>query len=177
MVSDNKHQAWMRFARDVLDIPLGRSKEELQLFLDLARRQHPILVPIIRSYIDLSEKSDTNVSVDEKLKKTSRKSTPRQMHLFDLLREKTFFPQNIDLSRFAERVVPHMRSYRFDKMSRSDIAARVIEYIEESDPKTREALEQSMRLALADLTKKPAGDVERRSFLSKWERIIKGDDL
>lgn len=177
MAPDNKHQAWLRFARDVLDVPLGRSKEDLRLFLDLARRQHPMLVPIIQSYIELSEASDTNASAGESSKKGVRKPTTKQMHLFDLLREKTFFPQNVDLSRFAERVVPHMRSYRFDKMSRSDIAARVIEYIEESDPKTREALESSMRLALSDLSKKPAGDVERRSFLSKWERIIKGDDI
>lgn len=177
MALDNKHQAWLRFVRDILSVPLGRSKEDLHQFLLIAHHQHPTLVPIVQKYIELAEMSDTPVFPADTTKRVSKKANSKQMHLFDLLREKTFFPQNIDLAKFAERVVPNMRSYRFDKMSRSDIAARVIEYIEESDPKTREALESSMRLALADLTRKPAGDVERRSFLSKWERIIKGDDF
>ncbi|MGH6980805.1 MAG: hypothetical protein ACREFC_06325, partial [Stellaceae bacterium] len=70
--------------------------------------------------------------------------------------------------------VPHMRTYRFDKMSRSDIAARIIEYIEDSGPGTREALEASMREALGAIGKRPPKDAERQSFISEWENIIKG---
>ncbi len=100
------------------------------------------------------------------------------MHLFDLLRQRAFFPQNLDLASFAARVLPNLRKFRFDKMSRGDIAARIIESIEESDPKTREALEVSMRQALQEMTKRSVGDTEneRLSFLSKWERIIKGSE-
>ena len=67
-----------------------------------------------------------------------------------------------------------MRSFRFDKMSRSDIAARVIEHIEGLDPRARDALETSMREALAAMNKREPREAERQSFLSKWEAIIRG---
>jgi hypothetical protein len=158
-----------------MDIPLGRSKEELITFLNIAERQHPALVPVILGYLDLASRSESEVAARKASPPPSRRPRrPKEMHLFDLLREKTFFPQNSDLAKFAERVLPHMRTYRFDKMSKSDIAARIIEYIEDSDPRNRETLESSMREALADMAGRPTKEVERRSFLSKWERIIKG---
>jgi hypothetical protein len=62
-------------------------------------------------------------------------------------------------------------------MSRGDIAARIIETIEDNDPSTKDALEQSMREALQELSGRPDQESERKSFLSKWERIIKGDEI
>lgn len=172
--SDKRHDAWLKFSSDVLDVPAGRSKDDLYIFRDLAHRHHRALVPIIDEYIRLAEISDSDVRPKRPAVRATRKG-PKQMHLFDLLREKTFFPQNLDLARFAERVLPHLRSYRYDKMSRSDIAARIIEHIESRDPETRDTLEESMRQALADMSGKTAKEVDRRSFLSKWESIIKGD--
>jgi hypothetical protein len=128
----------------------------------------------VDEYIRLMETSDSDVREKRPAPRTSRK-TSKQMHLFDLLREKTFFPQNLDLARFAERALPHLRAFRYDKMSRSDIAARIIEHIESRDPDTRDTLEESMRQALSDMTGKAPKEVERKSFLSKWESIIKGD--
>jgi len=96
------------------------------------------------------------------------------MHLFDLLREKKLFPSNSDLVEFAERILPDMRSYRYDKMSKSDIAARVLEYLETLDPRRKHELEQSMRNAMVVST---ARSSDRRSFLSTWEKIIKGIEL
>jgi hypothetical protein len=142
----------------------------LRQFRDIARRENPSLVPLIDEYVALADRSDTDV----RLRPTVRRSRARPMHLFDLLREKTFFPQNLDLATFASRVLPHLRTYRFDKMSRSDIAARIIEHIEESDPGTRDALELSMRDALAAMSGRPSKESERKSFLSQWEKIIKG---
>ncbi len=65
-------------------------------------------------------------------------------------------------------------SASFNKMSRADIAARIIEHLEARDPRTREELEKSMRDALAA---RPDTSSGRESFLSKWERIIKGIEL
>lgn len=172
--SDKRHEAWLKFARDVLDVPIGRSKQDLFIFRDLAHHHHRALVPIIDEYIRLTEISDSEVRDRRAATRVTRKG-PKQMHLFDLLREKTFFPQNLDLARFAERVLPHLRSYRFDKMSRSDIAARIIEHIESRDPYTRDMLEESMRSALSAMSGKAPKEIERKSFLSKWESIIKGD--
>jgi hypothetical protein len=176
MVSDKKHDAWLRFARDILNVPLGRSKEDLLAFRDIAFSEHRALLPIIEEYIRLARSADT----DARNKVNPSRKRPagnKQMPLFDLLREKTFFPQNLDLARFASRVLPHLRTYRFDKMSRGDIAARIIETIEDNDPSTKDALEQSMREALQELSGRPDQESERKSFLSKWERIIKGDEI
>jgi hypothetical protein len=59
-------------------------------------------------------------------------------------------------------------------MSRGEIVAKIIEYVETLEPKTRRDLEVSMRDAMKPGTGKAA---DRRSFLSKWERIIKGIQL
>jgi hypothetical protein len=173
MVVNNKHDAWLKFARDILNVTVGRSKADLIKFRDIAFSDYRALLPIIDEYVRLAQNSDSDVDLP---RAPRRKSTgPKQMHLFDLLREKTFFPQNLDLARFASRVLPSLRNYRFDKMSRGNIAARIIEFIE-SDPKTKETLERSMREALEDLSGRPHEESERNSFLSKWERIIKGDE-
>ena len=141
----------------------------------MARIESPMFLRLIEAYIELAEKSETGAY---QFRRSRRKRNGSQMHLFDLLREKTFFPQNLDLAQFASRVLPHMRAFRFDKMSRSDIAARIIEYLEgQSDVGTRERLEASMRDAMTEMKRRPAKQADRKSFLSKWERIIKGIEL
>jgi hypothetical protein len=59
-------------------------------------------------------------------------------------------------------------------MSRGEIVAKIIEYVETRDIKTRRALEASMRDALVSGSDKSS---DRRSFFSKWEQIIKGTHL
>lgn len=170
------HRAWLIFVRRILDVPLGYSKEDLWTFRSIASRENPSLVPIIEGYLRLAENSETDVRLEFKRGKPGRRE-PAQMHLFDLLREKKFFPQNLDLARFAARVLPHMRTYRFDKMSRSDIAARIIEFLEDTDIRTRDKLEEAMREALRVISRGPVKVSDRRSFLSRWEKIIKGIEL
>ena len=97
------------------------------------------------------------------------------MHLFDLLREKRLFASNTDLASFAAKVLPGIKGNRFDKMSRGDIAARIIEFLETKDSSTRRELEASMREAMDSTISGRA--VDRRSFVSKWEKIIKGIEL
>jgi hypothetical protein len=104
-----------------------------------------------------------------------RKATSDQMHLFDLLREKRFFASNSDLANFAGKVLPGIKGNRFDKMSRGDIAARIIEFLETKDARTRRDLEVSMREAMNSTNSGRA--VDRKSFVSKWEKIIKGIQL
>lgn len=143
----------------------------------MARIESPMFVDLIEAYIELAEKSRTG-AVPGSSRSSKKRRNGSQMHLFDLLREKTFFPQNLDLAQFASRVLPHMRTFRFDKMSRSDIAARIIEYLEgQTDPGTRDRLESSMREAMTEMKRRPVRQSDRKSFLSKWERIIKGIEL
>jgi hypothetical protein len=181
----------MQFIKRVLDVPLGYSKVDLITFRSVASRDYIALVPVIDEYIRLAEQADTDVIPRSagNLSKRFTEVKPRlpgvsslrskaslnveQMHLFDLLRDRKLFPSNSDLSDFAARVLPSLTRKRFDKMSRGEIVAKIIEYVETRDAKTRRDLEASMRdamLAVPDTS-------DRRSFFSKWEKIIKGSAL
>ncbi len=175
MPSDNHHKAWLGFLRKALGVPMGYTVDDLRSFMEIASRENPSVAPLVEYYLRLAKRSESRVS--PRRRPSSARNGTAQMHLFDLLRQKQFFPQNSDLARFAARVVPGMRAYSFDKMARSDIAARIVEYIENSDRRTRAALESSMREALTVMDKTPSKSKDRQTFLSKWERIIKGMEL
>ena len=176
MFEDHKHRSFLSFIRKIVDVPVGYSKDDLAVFRSIALRDYHSLVPLIDEYLRLAERADTEVvgKNTEPKTKSTRKQGAEQMHLFDLLRQRKLFPLNEDLSEFAGRVLPNMSRYRFDKMSRADIAARIIEYLEDRDPSTRQKLEASMRDAMSPGADKAA---DRRSFLSKWEKIIKETQL
>jgi hypothetical protein len=168
----------LQFVRKIVDVAAGHSKDDLLEFRSVAEREYRSLVPVIDAYLDLSERAETDVSVaagvSRKSKSRASSRDSADMHLFDLLRERRLFPSNSDLSEFAGRVLPNMSRRRFDKMSRGDIAARIIEYLETREPRTRQNLEASMREAMIVGPARPA---DRKSFLSKWEKIIKGIEL
>jgi hypothetical protein len=175
VASDNRHRTLLQFIKRIVDVAGGYSKDDLISFRSTASQQYPTLVPVIDEYIRLAERSDTEVESIREKDSGSRYGTKiERMHLFDLLREKKLFPSNSDLVEFAERILPDMRAYRYDKMSKSDIAARVLEYLETLPAKQKAKLEDSMRSAM---TKNSAGRTDHRSFLTTWERIIKGIEL
>lgn len=178
MVEDRRHRALLQFIDKIVSVPAGYSKDDLLSFRRVAARDYPGLVPVIDEYLRLADRAETDVSPRTGGPKTARTATksngggqPPEMHLFDLLREKRLFPSNADLSTFAARVLPNMTARRFDKMSRGDIAGRIIEYLETLDRRTREQLEASMRQAMNSPSEKAA---DRKSFFSTWEKIIKG---
>ena len=175
MVQDQKHKSLLQFIRKVVDVAAGHSKEDLAAFRSAALREYPSLVPLIDEYLQFAERADTNVVPLNSGGNSSRRSKPEATptHLFDMLRDKRAFPSNSDLSDFAGRILPNMTRKRFDKMSRGEIVAKIIEYVETLDAKTRRDLEASMRDAMTPGASKP----DRRTFLSKWERIIKGIQL
>jgi hypothetical protein len=176
--SDDRHKAWLEFIRKALAVPADYSIDDMRKFLKVAETDYPSLLPIVYAYLQLAESSQTEVLLP---REHIGKRNPRdrlQMHLFDLLRQKAFFPQNLDLAEFASRVLPQLRTHRFDKMSRSDIAARIIEYLEsQQNADTRNRLEASMRDALQEMKRRTMKQADRKSFLSKWEKIIKGTEL
>jgi|GEM_PF-3364750 len=177
MTTDRRHRELLLFVRKIVDVSAGYSKENLYRLVDAVRLQYPVLRDVAEAYVHLAHRSDVELSDSPGRSQSSRRrkgTESSQMHLFDLLRDRRLFPTNTDLSAFAGRVLPNMSRRRFDKMSRGDIAARIIEYLETRDPKTREQLEVSMRQALDSGADRPS---ERRSFLSQWERIIKGIPL
>jgi hypothetical protein len=172
LVQDNRHRRLLQFIKRIIEVPLGYSKDDLILLRSAASREYPALVSLIDEYLRLADRSTLDLpSGNERRTRSVSSRESRDMHLFDMLREKKLFPSNSELAEFAGKILPGIKGNRFDKMSRGDIAARVIEYLETKDPRTREALEASMRDAMKPDRKRP---MERQSFLSKWERIIKG---
>ncbi len=159
----------------MVDVPLGYSKEDLFTFRRIASQEYPSLVPVIDAYIKVADAAGSDVVMHRKNKPRLSRPTNGQMHLFDLLRDRRLFPYNSELSDFAGRILPNMKRYRFDKMSRGDIATRIIEYLENLEPSTRTRLEASMREALQ--SGGSSKEADRKSFLSKWEKIIKGIEL
>jgi hypothetical protein len=177
LVQDSRHKGLLRFIKRIIDVPLGYSRDDLVMLRSAASRDYPYLVPLIDQYVKLADRSVLDISASSP--PGARVSNPRhtkveEMHLFDLLREKKLFPSNADLAEFAGKILPGIEGRRFGKMSRGDIAARVIEHLETKDRRTREELEASMREAMKPTHAKPT---ERQSFLSKWEKIIKGTQL
>jgi hypothetical protein len=175
VVQDNKHRGLLQFIKKIVEVPAGYSKEDLAMFRSAASMEYKALVPLIDEYLHLAEKSDTETrSEQSSLSSRPRREEATPMHLFDMLRDKRLFPSNSELSEFAGGILPGIRRNRFDKMSRGDIAARIIEYLETKNKRTREELEVSMREAMASSSTRPS---DRKSFFSKWERIIKGIPL
>lgn len=175
MIKDKKHRPMLQFIKKIMDVAAGYSKDDLLQFRNLASHDYRGLVSLIEEYLRLAENSDTEVVVSDRNKSAKPdKQQPDQMHLFDLLREKRLFPSNNDLAEFAQKILTNVPSGRFGKISRPEIAAKIIEHLETLPVETREKLETSMRDALKSGTRKPT---EKSSFLSKWERIIKGIDL
>lgn len=175
-MQDRRHRAMLQFIKKTMDVAAGYSKDDLLQFRNLASHDYRILVPLIDEYLQLTERSDTDVvaTPDRTRSAKSDRQQPGQMHLFDLLREKRLFPSNNDLAEFAQKILTSVPSGRFGKISRPEIAAKIIEHLETLPGETREKLEASMRDALKSGSKKPT---DKGSFLSKWERIIKGIDL
>lgn len=175
---NNKHKGLLQFIRRIVGVPLGYSIEEMVLYRSLATKQYPAFVKIIDQYIDMA----TEASVDDDPARASnqraKKASQREMHLFDLLRDKRLFPLNSDLADFAGRIVPGMQRGRFRKISKVEIAARIIEYLETLEPDTQGRLERSMRAALkASPARSKMPSTEKESFFTRWERIIKRIEL
>lgn len=179
MGTNRKHKAFLSFVSKMTAIPSGYSREDLIRFRDLATREFPSLVQLIDQYVDLARRSE----VDHLSPGASDRSRPRAplvheaqpVHLFDLLRSRKLFPTNTDLADFAGRILPGMVRKRFDKMSRGDISARIIEYLETLEPHTKRRLEVSMRQAAS--SSMPKRKAAKDSFFSEWEQIIKGIKL
>jgi hypothetical protein len=169
---ERRHSPLLDFVSRASGLTSKYSRESLLRLRERAEREFPAYTRLIEAYLDLLERAET----DAQLKMPNRgQSEPRTRgsveHLFDLLRSKKLFPTNLELADFAGRVLPGMNLKRLSKVSRGEIAARIIEYLETLDSTTKRRLEESMRDAVI------SGRAEKRdrnTFFSKWEKIIKG---
>lgn len=170
-----RQQDYFRFVSKAADLVSEYTYEELSLFRRMARKSSPGMMPVISGYMEMlrragePELSRSETGRSETLNGNSRTN----VHLFDLLRSKELFPTNVELAQFASKVLPGMANRRYDKMSRAEIAARVVEYLETLPTEKSSRLEELMRDAIANKSTRR----DRQSFFSKWERIIKGIEL
>ncbi len=186
MADKERHQAFMRFVSKVTNLMSEYTAEDLGSFLHSSKQGFPSLAPVIEACIGMLTPSRGRA--DQRLASRSeaiagliskrRRETAAEREagpLFNLLLSKELFPTNAQLGEFAVRVLPGMPRRRYDKMSRADIAGRVIEYLETLDLARRRRLEAAMRKAIASIS----GDAKAQpeSFFSQWEKIIKGIEL
>ncbi len=187
MTENRQHKTFLRFVSRLVDLATLYSKENLFKFLDISSKEFPALTGIIHEYIRLAEKADTDIECKSRpstfarsfayLETTKLGNSKLEMHLFDLLRSKKLFATNADLAEFAQRILPKMAPRRFDKMSRGDIAARIIVYLEGRKPEKRQRLERAMREALVLLSSPSRKKTSKRTFFQQWEKIIKGTEF
>lgn len=184
-MSSRGHKDWLEFLRKAADLPIGYSIDDLIWFKTIAERQYPALAPLVSACIYLVQQSDMKIAAEgldlkgsgkEESRHTepSRNPEPISSDLSSLFMSQELFPRNNDLATFALRLMPDMRSYRFDKMSRGEIASRLVQHVERLDSKKRIQLETALREAVSALGEKSA---DTRSFVSKWENIIKSIKL
>ena len=173
-MTDHHHRAWMEFIRKAMELPIEYSAADLNRFRHTAADQYPALVRVIDAYIALVRQSAISDSKAKQQRSPGPHPFKEDTPLLDLLRDVRLFPTNKDIAHFAQTILPNMRTYRFDKMAKSVVALKIIQYLETLNLKTRQRLEASMRDALDS---PPTRDNQRKSFVSKWENIIRGIDL
>jgi len=165
------HQKYMRFIGTLSSLLSEHSHHDLNQYRRMARRGFPHLVPVIEACIKMRWRDSRGISSE----RVDEIDSSQSAHLFDLLRSRELFPNNADLAGFAARVLPGLTKRRFDKMSKADIAGRIIEYLETLQTGKRHRLEQAMREAMR--SQPGAGKKDRESFFTQWENIIKGIEL
>ncbi len=173
---DTAQKRFLRFVSKLTDALAQVGAEDLHDYEGWAKDGYGHLVPIFKACEQLLARFGPEIYRPASHLRIPLRSRHREgEHLFDLLRSKEHFPTNLELSQFASRILPDMSAKRFDKMSRADIAARIIEYLETFDLRTRKKLEQSMRAALMEAPVREKGIDQ--SFFSQWQKIIKGIEL
>lgn len=186
MPHNESHRSYMTFVSRLTDFLSDYSVRELRSFLDSASHGFPGVAPVIEACIrmvDTSAGQTRGGSLSESTSSTKPATKwpkaveiPKDLvKLPDLLLSKELFRANQDLVKFAIRVLPGMPKRRYDKMSRDDIVAKIVDYLEQVNSRKRERLETSMRRAIDMMS---AGEQkEVQSFFSQWEKIIKGIEL
>ena len=166
------HTQWLEFLKKAADLPIGYTIDDLLWFQTVAKRQYPSLAPLVAACIHLAQDANLKISVEgtDRFVIKKRSIAANRGDLLSILRDPKLFPRNSDLSRLATRLMPNMHAYRFDKMSRGEIALRVLQYLESTDQKTRSQLESALRDA-AELP--PETEDQRQGFVARWENVIR----
>jgi hypothetical protein len=173
---DTAQKRFLRFVSKLTDALTQVSPDDLNDYERWASEGYVHLIPILKGCEELLRRFGPEINRPVgSYRLPVRNRYKDSEHLFDLLRSKEYFPTNLELAQFASHILPDMSAKRFDKMSRADIAARIIEYLETFDPRTRKKAEYSMRTALMRLPASEKGIDQ--SFFSQWQRIIKGIEL
>ena len=178
------HKDWLEFLRKAADLPIGYSVDDLLYFQRVAERQYPALAPLVAACVHLAQASDLAIAFEgPEPAKTVTVGSPARVHangyhqreVSPLLRDEKLFPKNTDLIKLANRLLPDMHQYRFDKMSRSSIIGKIIDHMDTLATKKRTKIENALRQAAEATRNEPS--VAGSSFFTRWEEIIKNLEL
>ena len=185
------HKDWLEFLRKAAELPIGYTVDDLLYFQRIAERQYPALAPLVAACIHLAQTSEMAIAMEgpapEKPQAsqdpplvppaTTLASSGNGHHtraMAVLLKDETLFPKNTDLVRLATRLLPDMRHYRFDKMSRSSIIGKVVDHMDALPARKRTKIEGALREAAEATRNDPPATA---SFFTRWEEIIKNLNL
>ena len=178
------HNDWLEFLRKAADFPVGYNVDDLLYFQRIAERHYPALAPLVAACVHLAQASDLAIAA-EGSKPAKRGTVVRptraqangyhQPEMTSLLRDEKLLPKNTDLIKLANKLLPDMHQYRFDKMSRSSIIGKITDHMDTLPPKKRIRIENVLKQA-ADATRNEPS-VSPTSFFTRWEDIIKNIEL
>lgn len=176
------HKDWLEFLRKAADLPIGYSVDDLLYFQRIAEGQYPALAPLVAACVHLAQASDLAIAVEGIAAVKTGMGPERgqtngyhQRDMTPLLRDEKLFPKNTDLIRLANRLLPDMHHYRFDKMSRSAIIGKIIDHMDMLPAKKRSKIEDALRQAAEAAKNEPS--VPGSSFFTRWEDIIRNTKL
>lgn len=178
-MTDRDHRTWFGFLERLAVLSREYSIEDLRWLKKEAVGRYPSAIPMIDACLSLAASDNRALRSepvsDEKPPKSGQADVRLNSPLSAALLNAERFPANSDLVAFARSILPTFPELRFDKMGRGRIVDTIIAHMQKAAPETRGSFERALLQsghANSDDVTNPKG--ARSSFLSDWERVIKG---
>ena len=174
MMNDRDHRNWFGFLEKLAALSREYSVDDLRWLRKEAAHRYPSAIPLVEACLSLASSDvrptkvdvPTNASSHIKHHVAARASLPVSQALSDISR----FHSNSDLIKFAKATMPELPDLRFDKMGRARIVDTIVAYAQRAPVAVRRDFE--MALLGREMASSPSQTGS--SFLSSWEKVIKG---
>lgn len=173
-MTERDHRNWFRFLEKLATLSGEYSVDDLKWLKKEASRRYPSAIPLIEACLNLANSDSKPLRSgslnDEgspmKRHADARDASPISLALFDT----DMFPGNSDLVALAKATIPKFPDLRFDKMGRARIVDTVLAHVQKAPEDARKSFEQAV---LGEVGSPKSVDTGG-SFLSGWEKVIKG---
>lgn len=172
-MSYRNHDGWAEFLQKAVRLPTGYSLDDLKWFEQVAKRQYPMLAPLVTACIELARSSGNlgpSRSVEQKSEHVKNVADDSVQDVYEILRDISIFPKNSDVIELIQRMLPDMPAARLDKMSREEVIKRIDRQLDKEGLKRRYQFASVLRA----IQSQPNSTGSRPlSFLARWEAVIR----